>query len=132
MLRFRHSFTLFEILISIALLGLLTGLFSFGIKDLITYQKFEKSAHTLKQVIKKTRLLAQEVGKDLTFTIDGLACCGDKEKPFQLEKVQKVTFNGKTCENISFVFYSNGLIQPEGTLELFQGEKSFSIQIGGE
>ncbi|MCX6994301.1 MAG: type II secretion system protein [Chlamydiae bacterium] len=110
----KNSYTLIEVLVAILILGVaLSAVIPFSYKE---YNRmcFKKACAYIDGAVRQKRLEALIQGKDL---------------PLQISFKGEMIFNKENVEIITFIFYSNGSVEPSGSLVLKRGAHVSLLEI---
>ncbi len=139
MMRSRHRpFTLLEILIALAILGIAATVVGWQIGKSVRIYRFQHEVEELHLAMKRAQVLALTHQTDLRLHIDKQ---GDKfvyyvetDEPFPdnlidqryhtIKEIEKIHLQDKPVEHLDLTFYSQGNIEPRSTLELFSRDSS--------
>lgn len=131
-----RAFTLIEVCIAIALLGMLAGLVGWQLKKMVHLHHFRGSVALFLEEMQKLQIVAlsrrcdltveikEEMGKWSYFmkTDEPIQLYG-KERKIELEGVQEISFNQKFPTRFSFAISPAGRIDPPTEIQFFSAEK---------
>lgn len=137
----KNNFTLLEITLCLALLGLISGLLAWQIKDMIDVHRFQKHVDLLLTDMRKAQTLALTYQTDLdisifkkdqrffyTITTDepikNLASAKEKI----LSGVSNLMFNDLDMEKLQLHVYASGRIEPLGVVGFLPKKKSEEVE----
>jgi prepilin-type N-terminal cleavage/methylation domain-containing protein len=134
--RKKRPFTLLEICICLAILGIISGFLGWKILDAVSHHRFESSASEVASEMKRLEGLALsyqgEFGirifqKDeqffyVLFTDEPLNFF-PRFSPRPLKGISSLTLNHKPAQEASFVMLPSGKIEPQAVMGLHHGEK---------
>ncbi len=125
----KRPFTLIEITLCLVLLGLISGVLAWQIKDMISIHRFQKHIDLLLTDMRKTQTLALTYQTDFdikifkeneryfyTVSTDEPIKNLPLKKPKPLEGVIGLNFNNDELNVLDFRVFSNGRIEPLGVI----------------
>lgn len=128
----KRAFTLLEITLSIVLLAFLSSVVIWNVKKMLDQHEFHKTVEQMFIEMNKAQMLALTYGADLEIEIlkkegvyqfqifsDGKIKLLDTTSPIILKKVIECVFNDKIVEHLRVQVYSDGRMEPLGTLTFY-------------
>lgn len=140
----KRAFSLIEILITCALLAIVTAALTFGGIKLLRYEKFSASVKRLLENIELAKEVAFDYDVDISCALlqteKGVSCMlfvppfvpehirKSLNTQINLNGIKKMLFNEQELNKISLTFYPHGIFTPEGKIEIFgEGSLAFSF-----
>ncbi|HSX04308.1 MAG TPA: type II secretion system protein [Rhabdochlamydiaceae bacterium] len=137
----KFPFTLIEITLCLVLLGLISAVLAWQIKDMIDVHRFQKHIDLLLTDMRKVQTLALTYQTDFdikifkkndhffyTIATDEPIKNMPVKKPKALEGVINLTFNNHELNNLDFRVYSNGRIEPLGVIGFLPKQTSEEME----
>ena len=127
-----RPFTLLEVIIVIALLGVIATFGTGAASDLLKQHSFQKETEQLKLLLQKLQMEALALESDMELQIEKKdhwkAVFKSSEKivrseTVDLKHIQTVFLNNKAVDRLTITIFSTGRILPENLIE-FRGDKS--------
>lgn len=130
---FKRAFTLLEITLCMALLGVISSLLIWNLKGMLIEQEFRKSVERILLELNKAQMLALTYNTDLQlhifkedgkFLLEMRSDCPMKliksSKKILLKRVVDCWIKERRVENIQLQVYSNGRIEPAVILTFYR------------
>ena len=125
----RKGFTLLELMVCLAIIGLLGAILGIKGVDLLAHHRFYSSLQTWFFDVQRMQILAMNQGSDVVCTIkknqEGVyqACLESDSPSFQksvhdLKEVSQFSFQSKPLVDLQVTFFSSGRIAPTGLLKI--------------
>ncbi len=137
----KSAFTLIEITLCLVLLGLISAVLAWQIKDMIDVHRFQKQIDLLLTDMRKVQTLALTYQTDFdirifkknerffyTVSTDEPIKNLPTKKPRALAGVLNLTFNNCELNNLDFHVYSNGRIEPLGVVGFLPKQTSEEME----
>ena len=133
----RSAFTLLEIMLVIAILGMVASVVGWQIGTAVSAYAFQREIEEVYNAVKQSQILCLTYRTDICvhlFREDGVFYYQlQTDEPFTeipfdrdkkpLEKIGKITFNEKTIKELDLNLFSQGQIDPRGILGFFPKNK---------
>ncbi len=131
------AFTLLEIILVLAILGMVTSVVGWQIGSCVSRYAFQSEVEEVYNAIKQSQVLCLTYRTDISvhfFREDGtLYYCLRTDEPFTeipfdrekkaLKKIARITFNEKPVKKFDLSLFSQGDIEPRGVLGFFSHSK---------
>lgn len=125
----KRAFTLLELMICIALIGLLGSILGIKGADLLSHHRFHSSLQTWLFATQRLQILSMNQGADVICTIkkdkDGhFKAFLESDSPtlasevYELKEVFQISFENKPVKEFHVTFFSSGRIFPTGLLKV--------------
>jgi Tfp pilus assembly protein FimT len=131
--------TLLEVVMVCLLVGLMAGVATFSIADMLRRQNCASAIEQMKDLIEELQVEALALNSDLQLRIyqdkkGWKACSLSDEKilrrrTIDLKGVRQILFNQNVQPQVTLEIFSTGRIAPEGTLSLKQDQGNITIEI---
>lgn len=137
----KHSFSLFEIVVGLAILLMITSFVGVKGYDLIKSYRFENALQRIREELALTHQVATSYQIDIDFTLEdckgGIQCIRSTDErlkhlvPFFKKKM---TFKGVRITDVKRLpltihFYGSGWVDPQKAFTLSNNERNASIEI---
>jgi prepilin-type N-terminal cleavage/methylation domain-containing protein len=130
MKRIKHkSFTLLELMVCLAIIGLLGAVVGIKGVDLLAHHRFHGSLQTLLFDIQRAQILAMNEGTDVLCTIKknkkgDLQASLEADSPsyittsYDLKEASKLSLDGREVSELQLTLFSSGRISPSKVLKI--------------
>lgn len=140
-IRIKKAFTLIEITLCLILLGLISALLTWQIKDMIDVHRFQKHIDIFLTDMRKAQTLALTYQTDLAISVykteDKFVYLITTDEPIKnlppakakvLQGVSNLMFNDLEMDKLQLHVYSSGRIEPLGVVGFFPKKRSEDVE----
>lgn len=134
-----RSFTLFEIVVVLALIALVASLGFGGIHGLLKKERFYSQVERLKSLLEELQIEALALGSDMEVEIvkqdvgwkarSQTAESILRSQTVSLKTVETITMNGIPIDHLKMTIFATGTIEPKALLEVKQSDHAVWIDL---